>query len=185
MFTCTLTHCPFRGNCHLEESGATDLCPKLAAIKQEAIQKTERAWTDKHPLCDTISLEQHYFKPRTEWGSMTTQDILQRFLYSPRSKEENQDEMEQHLVFKNTHKAKRAPKGPRLPPRPYPAVKAQSYSVYEFDTTPPMRPKTELIETRQDKWNRADTIARNRTLNIHLAEQMYIERLVNMFTMFD
>ena len=176
MITCTLTHCPYRGNCHLEESGATDLCPKLAAIKQEAIQKTEQAWDAKFPPCDTVQLEQHHFKPRTKWGSLTTKDILQRYLYSPRSNEENQEEMEQHLVFKNTHKAKRPPKGPRLPLHPYPVVKAQSYSVYEFDTTPPEHPKSEVYITQQEKRKTADRNERIRVSNMRMAHHLALER---------
>lgn len=59
MMTCRLMHCPRIGTCHLEENGATDLCPVLAVIKAEAIAKTEAAWASKYPVHEVLPLE-HY-----------------------------------------------------------------------------------------------------------------------------
>ena len=65
MMTCRLMNCPRIGTCHLEENGATDLCPVLAVIKAEAIAKTEAAWASKFPVHDVLPLE-HY---QGTWGT--------------------------------------------------------------------------------------------------------------------
>jgi hypothetical protein len=58
-------NCPRIGTCHLEENGATDLCPILAVIKAEAIAKTEAAWASKFPVHEVLPLE-HY---QGTWGT--------------------------------------------------------------------------------------------------------------------
>ena len=65
MLTCRLMNCPRIGTCHLEENGATDLCPVLAVIKAEAISKTEAAWASKYPVHKVLPLE-HY---QGTWGT--------------------------------------------------------------------------------------------------------------------
>ena len=65
MMTCRLMNCPHIGTCHLEENGATDLCPVLAVIKAEAIAKTEAAWASKFPVHEVLPLE-HY---QGTWGT--------------------------------------------------------------------------------------------------------------------
>ena len=64
--TCRLMNCPRIGTCHLEENGATDLCPVLAVIKAEAITKTEAAWASKYPVHEVLPLE-HY---QGTWGTV-------------------------------------------------------------------------------------------------------------------
>lgn len=59
MQTCKLMHCEDIPHCHLEENGATDLCPVLKAIKAEVRAKTERAWAAKYPSHEVVPLE-HY-----------------------------------------------------------------------------------------------------------------------------
>lgn len=65
MMTCRLINCPRIGTCHLEENGATDLCPVLAVIKAEAIAKTEATWASKFPVHEVLPLE-HY---QGTWGT--------------------------------------------------------------------------------------------------------------------
>ena len=59
MITCKKMNCKLRGICQLEANGATDLCPVLKGIKDEAITKTETAWADKFPTHEVVPLE-HY-----------------------------------------------------------------------------------------------------------------------------
>ena len=64
MQTCKLMHCGDIPHCHLEESGATDLCPVIQAIKAEVRAKTERAWAAKYPVHEIVTLE-HFEGTRT------------------------------------------------------------------------------------------------------------------------
>lgn len=67
--------------------------------------------------------------------------------------------------------------------RPYKmktSTRAEAYSLYEFDTTPPEVEKTEIITTRRERWKAADEKERLRLRIIQDSRDLKIQRMLEL-----
>lgn len=189
MQTCKIMQCEYRDHCNLEASGAVDLCPVLKKIVNEAKDQTDRDWLDKTSTQDVVQLDRYTGTVRTVCIGFTLELALSKLAAQEAVRRDaTLTEMEQSKKYNTKSTTPRKQKGTRqtwgrkktIPVHTYPWVKAESYSIYEYDTTPPAVPKTLPVMTRQDVFDRANAKENNRILNIKASRKMKLERLMGM-----
>ena len=181
--------CGFRSHCNLEATGAVDLCPVLQRIVTEAKEQTERDWSAKVNTQEAVPVDRFNGTARTIKIGFSLEIALENLakLQSAR-RDKTLAEIKQSKKYNTTQTKARKQKGSRqtwgrkktIPVHTFPWVKAESYSVYEYDTTPPAVPKTEIVMTRKEIYKRANDKELNRILNIKISRRMKLQRLMDI-----